>query len=208
MLRYFTPRTASAISLGICVLSVLFCIIAMSVTYWVKLTVDGHDNYTGLFLKTVDNANHDVANNCSSSMSDRACTYLKSAKASAIIGVMLGGLCCMYSYSQMAYEYRSVSPLSFFITGMMAATQFVFLLTCLMTYSNFNNLALDVDDDINVEYPPSQDSGYYWAWDLMITSVVFSFLCSSFNFVYACRCGSQTKRSASNEGLFGFERSV
>lgn len=179
----------------------------MSVVYWVKLTVDGDDNYTGLFLKTSDGSSENIANNCSSDMSDRACSYLKSAKACAIIGVMLGGLCCMYSYSHMTYEYRSVSPLSFFIAGMISLTEFVFLVTCVATFSSFNNLALDVNDDINIEYPPSRDSEYYWAWDIMITSVVFSFLCSVFNFVYACRPGG-VKRSASNEGLFGFERNV
>lgn len=208
MVRYFTPRTSSAISLVICTLSVVFCIIAMSVTYWVKLTVDGDDNYTGLFLKTSDGADHDVANNCNSNMSDRSCTYLKSAKACALIGVMLGGLCCMYSYTQMAHEYRSVSNLSFFITGMIASTEFVFLLTCVVTYSNFNNLALDVNDDINIEYPPTRDTEYIWGWNLMITAVIFSFLCACFNFFYACRPGGQSKRSASNEGLFGFERVV
>ena len=207
-MKQFTPRTASAVSLAICALSELFCVIAMSVVYWVKLTVDGDDNYTGLFLKTSDGSDGNIANNCNSDMSDQACTYLKSAKASAVTGVLLGGLCCMYSYSQMTYEYRSVSNLSFFITGMICATQFIFLLTCVVTYSNFNNLALDINDDINIEYPPSRDHEYFWAWDLMITSVVFSFLCSSFNFYYACRPGAGVKRSASNEGLFGFERSV
>lgn len=206
-MRNFTPRTASTISLAINVLSLIFCIIAMSVVYWVKLTVDGDENYTGLFLKTSDGADQNIANNCNSNMSDRACTYLKSAKACAVIAVLLGGLCSMYAYSQITYEYRSVSNLSFFVTGMISAVEFIFMMTSVVTYSRFNNLALDVNDDLNIEYPPSRDQEYYWGWNLMITAVVFSFICSSFNFFYACRPGG-AKRSASNEGLFGFERSV
>ena len=207
-MRYFTPRTASAISLAICVLSVLLCIIAMSVVNWVKITEGGDDKYTGLFLKDSETSNRVVASNCDSNMSDRACTYLKSAKASSIIGVMLGGLCCLYSYSQLAYEYRSVSALSFFISGVISFTSFVFLLTCLVTFSNFNNLALDVNDDINVEYPTSRDSEYVWGWDVMISAVIFSFLSSCFNVFYACRPDGVSKRRPSTEGLFGFEKEI
>jgi hypothetical protein len=208
-MRHFTPRTAAAISLTVCAISVIFCIITMSVVSWVKVSVDGADTYTGLFLKDSAGSSSDVvASNCNSDMSDRACTYLKSAKASAIIAVLLGGFCCMYSYAQLAYEYRNVTGVSFLISGIIAATEFVFVLICIITFSKFQNLALDVNDDINVEYPPSRDSEYIWGFDLMIAACVFSFVAAGWNLFYACRPGGGAKRSASNEGLFGFERNV
>jgi hypothetical protein len=205
-MKLFTARTASVLSLFLGSLSVLFQVISMSVVYWVKLTVNNDDNYSGLFLRESYEREANVAANCNSEMSETSCTYLKTAKASSIISVILGGICLYLSFAQAYNEYRTMSGLSFLISGLVSLLEFSFLIICIVTYSYYNDTYLTVTDDINVEYPPSTEAEYSWGFNLMIAAACLSFIYSAFNFSYAFRPKSSLKRSPSAEGLFGFEK--
>ncbi len=204
-MKSITGRTAAALSLALTTVELLFCILCVSVVYWVKLGVDNDSSYTGLFLKqSLANNDVNIVSNCDSSMSDQQCSYLKSAKAAAIISILFGGVGGFLAYFYLRYEFRTISGLSFFIIGLFIALQFVFLIICVVVFSYFNDSYLTINDDLNVEYPPDNSAEYAWGYNLMIAATVFTFIhsCGLFYFSRA----KAIKRSPSSEGLFGFEK--
>ena len=48
-------KTVPALLVGVSMLSVAACVVALSVVYWVESNTDNDDNYTGLFLKESEN---------------------------------------------------------------------------------------------------------------------------------------------------------
>ena len=205
-MKLVTPRTAAALSLAISTLVLLFSCICAGVVYWTKQDVDDNSSYTGLFvMQSQADSSVVIMLTCGESMSDQQCSYLKSSKASAIIGILFGAIGAFLSFYNLRYEYRRISGLSFFIVGLFVALESLFYLMCIVIYSYFKDSYLTTNDDLNVEYPPESKTEYAWAFNLMITALCFSFIhgCSLF---YYSHKKTAIKRTPSEEGLFGFEK--
>jgi amino acid transporter len=197
---YLHPRYVSIASLGTSFLTTLFSIIAVSVVEWLRHEDDSRVEYYGLFLKESSLTDSKViATSCTSDISESACTYLRSAKASAVIAILFGAVVTIMSLTQFS-RWTTVDGFRFFTTGFMTTLQFVFLLMLVVIYAYFK-WELHEDDDINVEYPTGSDTTYAWAYNLMVASTVASFVSACVCFYTSYQMTHRVKRSSEEKML-------
>lgn len=191
-----TQKKVSLIHFISSFLSVFFTILAISVVFWVHQTSDNDDNYYGIFMR--ESSDKEVSSSCNSSMTEIECGYLKSAKACGVISVMFGGAACaMYLVTGGAPGFGFYS----FSIGLVGLIQTMFGMMCVVIFSYFKETYLTQNDDLNVEYPTHPESTYSWAFYLLISSVVISFV-SSVGYIFLLNKPALIKRSASEERLF------
>lgn len=197
---YLHPRYVCIGSLAANFFTTLFSIICVSVAEWIRHEDDKYVQYIGLYVKeSSPTASHTVATTCSSDLSESACTYLRSAKASAVIAILFGAIITFMAYTQFA-RWKSLDGSNFFMGGFMTIFQFIFLLMLVVVYSYFK-VELHEDDDINVEYPTGTDTTYAWAYKMMVFCTIISFLTASTNFYTAYQMSNRIKRSGSDEKM-------
>jgi hypothetical protein len=111
---------------------------------------------------------------------------------------MFGGASCgMYLVTGGAPGFGFYS----FSMGLVGLIQTMFGMMCVVIFSYFKESYLTLSDDLNVEYPTHPDSTYSWAFYILITSVVISFV-SSLAYIFVLYKPSLVKRSSSEERLF------
>ena len=76
------------------------------------------------------------------------------------------------------------------------------IIICVVVYSYFKTTTLDADDGVNAETPVTSSSEYLFAYYLVITAVVFTFLNAAVNSVDVFR---YSRGGSSSGGLFGKE---
>jgi uncharacterized membrane protein len=191
-----TQKQTSLIHFVATFISVFLTILSISVVFWVHQTSDNDDNYYGIFMR--ESSDKDVTSACNSAMTEIECGYLKSAKACGVISIMFGGASCgMYLVTGGAPGFGFYS----FSMGLVGLIQTMFGMMCVVIFSYFKESYLTLNDDLNVEYPTHPDSTYSWAFYILITSVVISFV-SSLAYIFVLYKPSLVKRSSSEERLF------
>ena len=187
-------KTVPALLVGVSMLSVASCVVALSVVYWVESNTDNDDNYTGLFLK--ESENREIANNCNSDMSTTECGYLKSAKSCGVISVLFGALAVgMYIRSYLYHFDKFFAT----VTGIVNVVQTVFGIICLVVYSHFKRTYLTQTDDLNVEYNDHLKSTYEWAFYFMVASTVLAFLVTIVNMMFVKNPSACAKLAATGD---------
>lgn len=164
--------------------------------FWVHQTSDNDDNYYGIFMR--ESSDKEVSSSCNSAMTEIECGYLKSSKACGVISIMFGGAACiMYLVTCGAPGFGFYS----FSMGLVGLIQTMFGMMCIVIFAYFKESYLTLNDDLNVEYPTHPESTYAWAFYLLITSVVISFV-TSLGYIFVLYKPSLVKRSSSEERLF------
>lgn len=174
----FTAKQTNLLFFVVNVFCLLISIVAVSVAYWADLSSDNDDSNYGLFFRETS-GDEIVHSGCKSDMSEENCSYLNSAKSCIVISIVLGGI------NIFMFFYNGGNPgISFqsFTMGMIGVLQATFLMMCVILFSYFKEGYLETNDDVNIEYPDEvTDADYGWAFDMMISVTVLSYVASVYH---------------------------
>ncbi len=73
---------------------------------------------------------------------------------------------------------------------------------CIVIFSYYKRATIDLNDDLNVEYPDNAKSDYDWAFYITIVSLVISVSATIANYVMIIRPRLLLNRTRSTEEFF------